>query len=200
MFTEFDGLIEPSRNHRAYRIAVGKLQPPILPFMPLLLKGTLNFRYLFKPYFQLSLCVFKDMTFTHEGNRTLLDSAGLINFEKMHMLAQTMRTLRYCRSRQLRNFIFFNKLIWAVQRSPILNRCRYLFFSIIQCCNRQRRVVSRKFATTFATWGSSIISASLPGSRSDSSRNGPKFQTHITTQPTMLPESPHWILVVQLII
>ncbi|KZS09472.1 Exchange protein directly activated by cAMP [Daphnia magna] len=80
MFNEFDGLIEPSRNHRAYRIAVGKLQPPILPFMPLLLK---------------------DMTFTHEGNRTLLDSAGLINFEKMHMLAQTMRTLRYCRSRQL---------------------------------------------------------------------------------------------------
>jgi hypothetical protein len=58
MFTEFDGLIEPSRNHRAYRIAVGKLQPPILPFMPLLLKGTLTFRYLFEPYFQLSLlCV-----------------------------------------------------------------------------------------------------------------------------------------------
>jgi len=80
MFTEFDSLIEPSRNHRAYRIAVGKLQPPIIPFMPLLLK---------------------DMTFTHEGNRTLLDSAGLVNFEKMHMLAQTMRTLRYCRSRQL---------------------------------------------------------------------------------------------------
>ncbi|XP_059352336.1 rap guanine nucleotide exchange factor 4-like isoform X2 [Daphnia carinata] len=79
MFNEFDGLIEPSRNHRAYRIAVGKLQPPILPFMPLLLK---------------------DMTFTHEGNRTLLDSAGLINFEKMHMLAQTMRTLRYCRMLQ----------------------------------------------------------------------------------------------------
>lgn len=41
------------------------------------------------------------MTFTHEGNRTLLDSAGLVNFEKMHMLAQTMRTLRYCRSRHL---------------------------------------------------------------------------------------------------
>lgn len=42
MFSEFDGLIEPSRNHRAYRIAVGKLQPPILPFMPLLLKGNLT--------------------------------------------------------------------------------------------------------------------------------------------------------------
>lgn len=44
MFTEFDSLIEPSRNHRAYRIAVGKLQPPIIPFMPLLLKGTLTFK------------------------------------------------------------------------------------------------------------------------------------------------------------
>nr|CAD7395733.1 unnamed protein product [Timema cristinae] len=43
--------------------------------------------------------VFYDMTFTHEGNKTCID--GLINFEKMHMLAQTMRTIRYCRSRHL---------------------------------------------------------------------------------------------------
>ncbi|PSN41817.1 hypothetical protein C0J52_07838 [Blattella germanica] len=78
LFTEFESLIDPSRNHRAYRISVGKLQPPVVPFMPLLLK---------------------DMTFTHEGNKTCLD--GLVNFEKMHMLAQTMRTIRYCRSRHL---------------------------------------------------------------------------------------------------
>nr|CAD7437946.1 unnamed protein product [Timema bartmani] len=77
-YTEFEALIDPSRNHRAYRISVGKLQPPVVPFMPLLLK---------------------DMTFTHEGNKTCID--GLINFEKMHMLAQTMRTIRYCRSRHL---------------------------------------------------------------------------------------------------
>jgi RasGEF domain len=57
---------------------VGKLQPPVIPFMPLLLK---------------------DMTFAHEGNKTSLD--GLVNFEKMHMMAQTMRTVRYCRSRHL---------------------------------------------------------------------------------------------------
>ncbi|KAF4532333.1 hypothetical protein B566_EDAN003636 [Ephemera danica] len=80
MFTEFESLIDPSRNHRAYRIVVGKLQAPVVPFMPLLLK---------------------DMTFTHEGNKTCLD--GLVNFEKMHMLAQTMRTIRYCRNRQLDN-------------------------------------------------------------------------------------------------
>lgn len=44
------------------------------------------------------VCV-SDMTFVHEGNKTSVD--GLVNFEKMHMLAQTMRTLRYCRSRHL---------------------------------------------------------------------------------------------------
>uniref|UniRef100_A0AAR5PQ34 Rap guanine nucleotide exchange factor 4 n=1 Tax=Dendroctonus ponderosae TaxID=77166 RepID=A0AAR5PQ34_DENPD len=78
LFTEFESMIDPSRNHRAYRVSVGKLQPPVVPFMPLLLK---------------------DMTFTHEGNKTSLD--GLVNFEKMHMLAQTMRTIRFCRSRHL---------------------------------------------------------------------------------------------------
>lgn len=61
-----------------FRVFVGKLQPPVIPFMPLLLK---------------------DMTFAHEGNKTSLD--GLVNFEKMHMMAQTMRTIRFCRSRHL---------------------------------------------------------------------------------------------------
>ncbi|XP_031350404.1 rap guanine nucleotide exchange factor 4 isoform X1 [Photinus pyralis] len=78
LYTEFESLIDPSRNHRSYRVSVSKLQPPIVPFMPLLLK---------------------DMTFTHEGNKTSLD--GLVNFEKMHMLAQTLRTIRFCRSRHL---------------------------------------------------------------------------------------------------
>uniref|UniRef100_A0A1B0FQL1 Rap guanine nucleotide exchange factor 4 n=1 Tax=Glossina morsitans morsitans TaxID=37546 RepID=A0A1B0FQL1_GLOMM len=78
LYQEFEALIDPSRNHRAYRVFVGKLQPPLIPFMPLLLK---------------------DMTFAHEGNKTSLD--GLVNFEKMHMMAQTMRTLRFCRSRSL---------------------------------------------------------------------------------------------------
>ncbi|XP_067633068.1 rap guanine nucleotide exchange factor 4 isoform X1 [Eurosta solidaginis] len=78
LYQEFEALIDPSRNHRAYRVFVGKLQPPVIPFMPLLLK---------------------DMTFAHEGNKTSLD--GLVNFEKMHMMAQTMRTIRFCRSRSL---------------------------------------------------------------------------------------------------
>ncbi|KAK8761746.1 hypothetical protein V5799_026986 [Amblyomma americanum] len=59
-FAEFETLIDPSRNHRRYRVAVSKVQPPLVPFMPLLLK---------------------DMTFCHEGNKTFID--GLVNFEKM---------------------------------------------------------------------------------------------------------------------
>lgn len=79
LFTELEALIDPTRNHRAYRIAVGRLSPPVIPFMPLLIK---------------------DMTFTHEGNKTFQDG-HLVNFEKMHMLAQTMRSIRNCRSRHL---------------------------------------------------------------------------------------------------
>ncbi|KAG8432455.1 hypothetical protein GDO86_016917 [Hymenochirus boettgeri] len=75
IYAEFENLMDPSRNHRAYRLTVAKLEPPIIPFTPLLIK---------------------DMTFTHEGNKTLVDN--LINFEKMRMIANTVRTMRYCRS------------------------------------------------------------------------------------------------------
>uniref|UniRef100_A0A8C4RT74 Rap guanine nucleotide exchange factor 3 n=1 Tax=Erpetoichthys calabaricus TaxID=27687 RepID=A0A8C4RT74_ERPCA len=51
---------DPSRNHRTYRLAVSKLNPPYVPFIPLLLK---------------------DITFIHEGNKTNIEN--LVNFEKM---------------------------------------------------------------------------------------------------------------------
>uniref|UniRef100_A0A665WWB6 Rap guanine nucleotide exchange factor (GEF) 4 n=1 Tax=Echeneis naucrates TaxID=173247 RepID=A0A665WWB6_ECHNA len=38
-YSEFENLMDPSRNHRAYRLTVAKLEPPIIPFMPLLIKG-----------------------------------------------------------------------------------------------------------------------------------------------------------------
>ncbi|XP_015231751.1 PREDICTED: rap guanine nucleotide exchange factor 4-like isoform X1 [Cyprinodon variegatus] len=74
-FGEFENLMDPSRNHRAYRLTVAKLDPPVIPFMPLMIK---------------------DMTFTHEGNKTFIDN--LVNFEKMRMMAKTVKTMRYCRS------------------------------------------------------------------------------------------------------
>ena len=39
MFADFETLMDPSRNHRVYRLSVSKLTPPIIPFMPLLMKG-----------------------------------------------------------------------------------------------------------------------------------------------------------------
>ncbi|XP_034042266.1 rap guanine nucleotide exchange factor 4-like isoform X1 [Thalassophryne amazonica] len=74
-YGEFENLMDPSRNHRAYRLTVAKLEPPIIPFMPLLIK---------------------DMTFTHDGNKTFIDN--LVNFEKMRMIANTVKTVRHCRS------------------------------------------------------------------------------------------------------
>uniref|UniRef100_A0A667YRX9 Rap guanine nucleotide exchange factor 3 n=1 Tax=Myripristis murdjan TaxID=586833 RepID=A0A667YRX9_9TELE len=62
---------DPSRNHRAYRLAVAKLSPPYIPFMPLLLKG--NNKALAQNAF-LSLCLFQ------------------------RMIAKTVKIVRGCRS------------------------------------------------------------------------------------------------------
>lgn len=75
VYCAYERLMDPSRNHRAYRLAVAKLSPPYIPFMPLLLK---------------------DMTFIHEGNPNCIDK--LINFEKMRMIAKTVKIVRECRS------------------------------------------------------------------------------------------------------
>uniref|UniRef100_A0A6I8NNS8 Rap guanine nucleotide exchange factor 3 n=1 Tax=Ornithorhynchus anatinus TaxID=9258 RepID=A0A6I8NNS8_ORNAN len=60
LHSSLEQLLDPSWNHRVYRLALAKLSPPIIPFMPLLLK---------------------DMTFIHDGNCTMVEN--LINFEKM---------------------------------------------------------------------------------------------------------------------
>ncbi|XP_056113867.1 rap guanine nucleotide exchange factor 3 isoform X2 [Rhinichthys klamathensis goyatoka] len=75
VYCAYERLMDPSRNHRAYRLAVAKLSPPYIPFMPLLLK---------------------DMTFIHEGNQNYTDK--LVNFEKMRMIARTLKMIRECRS------------------------------------------------------------------------------------------------------
>ncbi|XP_034984625.1 rap guanine nucleotide exchange factor 5 isoform X2 [Zootoca vivipara] len=80
LFTELESLTDPSLNHKAYRDAFKKMKSPKIPFMPLLLK---------------------DVTFIHEGNKTFLDN--LVNFEKLHMIADTVRSLRHCRHNHFGN-------------------------------------------------------------------------------------------------
>uniref|UniRef100_A0A452GM71 Uncharacterized protein n=1 Tax=Gopherus agassizii TaxID=38772 RepID=A0A452GM71_9SAUR len=75
LHSALERMLDPSWNHRVYRLAIAKLTPPIIPFVPLLLK---------------------DMTFIHEGNRTLAEN--LINFEKMRMMAKAVRLIHHCQS------------------------------------------------------------------------------------------------------
>ncbi|KAM4794780.1 rap guanine nucleotide exchange factor 3 [Rhinophrynus dorsalis] len=75
LYSIFERLMDPSWNHRSYRLAVAKLSPPLIPFLPLILK---------------------DLTFLHEGNRSTLDN--LVNFEKMRMIAKTVHMFHSCRS------------------------------------------------------------------------------------------------------
>ncbi|XP_043362201.1 rap guanine nucleotide exchange factor 3 isoform X3 [Dermochelys coriacea] len=75
LHSALERMLDPSWNHRVYRLAIAKLTPPIIPFVPLLLK---------------------DMTFIHEGNLTLAEN--LINFEKMRMMAKAVRIIHHCQS------------------------------------------------------------------------------------------------------
>ncbi|EHH66218.1 hypothetical protein EGM_03161 [Macaca fascicularis] len=40
LYSALERLLDPSWNHRVYRLALAKLSPPVIPFMPLLLKGS----------------------------------------------------------------------------------------------------------------------------------------------------------------
>ncbi|XP_056618496.1 rap guanine nucleotide exchange factor 5b isoform X1 [Triplophysa dalaica] len=82
LFSELESLTDPSMNHKAYRDAFKKMKSPKIPFIPLLLK---------------------DITFIHEGNKTFLDN--LVNFDKLHMIADTVRIIRQCRTDNMGNML-----------------------------------------------------------------------------------------------
>ncbi|KAF6299507.1 Rap guanine nucleotide exchange factor like 1 [Rhinolophus ferrumequinum] len=78
LFRKLENLTDPCRNHKSYREVISKMKPPVIPFVPLILK---------------------DLTFLHEGSKTLVD--GLVNIEKLHSVAEKVRTVRKYRSRPL---------------------------------------------------------------------------------------------------
>ena len=79
LFSELETQVDPARNHRAYRIIAAKMSAPSIPYMPLLMK---------------------DLNFINEGNDTY-NQQMLVNFEKMRMVAQTLRQLRYFKQRPM---------------------------------------------------------------------------------------------------
>uniref|UniRef100_A0A1A8KPM6 Rap guanine nucleotide exchange factor (GEF) 5 n=2 Tax=Nothobranchius kuhntae TaxID=321403 RepID=A0A1A8KPM6_NOTKU len=82
LFSELETVTDPSLNHKAYRDSFKKMKAPKIPFLPLLLK---------------------DITFIHEGNRTFHDN--LVNFEKLHMIADMARLIRQCQADPVGNGI-----------------------------------------------------------------------------------------------
>ncbi|XP_022050217.1 rap guanine nucleotide exchange factor 5-like [Acanthochromis polyacanthus] len=82
LFSELETVTDPSLNHKAYRDSFKKMKAPKIPFLPLLLK---------------------DITFIHEGNKTFHDN--LVNFEKLHMIAEMARLIRQCQKDPMGNAI-----------------------------------------------------------------------------------------------
>ncbi|KAL1122157.1 hypothetical protein AAG570_003562 [Ranatra chinensis] len=70
LFQDLQQIMDPSRNMSKYRQLVNSATPPIIPFYPV---------------------VKKDLTFIHLGNDSRVE--GLINFEKLRMIAKEVRTL-----------------------------------------------------------------------------------------------------------
>uniref|UniRef100_A0A1A8H2I1 Rap guanine nucleotide exchange factor 2 n=2 Tax=Nothobranchius korthausae TaxID=1143690 RepID=A0A1A8H2I1_9TELE len=70
LFGDLQDLFDPSRNMAKYRNVLNNqnLQPPIIPLFPV---------------------IKKDLTFLHEGNDSSVD--GLVNFEKLRMIAKEIR-------------------------------------------------------------------------------------------------------------
>lgn len=70
LLAELQDVFDPSRNMAKYRNLLNKhnLQPPVIPLFPV---------------------IKKDLTFLHEGNNSEVD--GLVNFEKLRMIAREIR-------------------------------------------------------------------------------------------------------------
>nr|XP_033954526.1 rap guanine nucleotide exchange factor 6-like isoform X4 [Pseudochaenichthys georgianus] len=70
LFGDLQDVFDPSRNMSKYRnvLSSQSMQPPIIPLFPV---------------------VKKDLTFLHEGNDSSVD--GLVNFEKLRMIAKEIR-------------------------------------------------------------------------------------------------------------
>lgn len=70
LLDDMTSVMDPSMNFRKYRNLISNATPPMIPIYPM---------------------VSKDLTFIHLGNETKVE--GLVNFEKLRMLAKEIRGL-----------------------------------------------------------------------------------------------------------
>uniref|UniRef100_A0A671STL5 Rap guanine nucleotide exchange factor 6-like n=1 Tax=Sinocyclocheilus anshuiensis TaxID=1608454 RepID=A0A671STL5_9TELE len=88
LFRDLQDIFDPSRNMAKYRniLSSQSVQPPIIPLFPV---------------------VKKDLTFLHEGNDSSVD--GLVNFEKLRMIAKEIRNVVHMTSANMDPALMFRQ-------------------------------------------------------------------------------------------
>ncbi|MEQ2170425.1 hypothetical protein GOODEAATRI_000139 [Goodea atripinnis] len=104
LFEDLQDVFDPSRNMAKYRnvLSSQSMQPPIIPLFPV---------------------VKKDLTFLHEGNDSSVD--GLVNFEKLRMIAKEIRHVVRMTSANMDPALMFR------QRLVVIYASRYLYYFLI---------------------------------------------------------------------
>ncbi|KTG02682.1 hypothetical protein cypCar_00011992 [Cyprinus carpio] len=108
LFSDLQDLFDPSRNMAKYRNLLNSqnLQPPIIPLFPV---------------------IKKDLTFLHEGNDSKVD--GLVNFEKLRMIAKEIRHVGRMAAVNMDPALMFR-----TRRVPFYSDCYNDFFALLSGC------------------------------------------------------------------
>ncbi|MEQ2167286.1 hypothetical protein GOODEAATRI_002579 [Goodea atripinnis] len=102
LFGDLQDLFDPSRNMAKYRNVLNNqnLQPPIIPLFPV---------------------IKKDLTFLHEGNDSKVD--GLVNFEKLRMIAKEIRHVGRMASVNMDPALMFRTRMLVGNDQTLLRSC-----------------------------------------------------------------------------
>ncbi|KAJ8247392.1 hypothetical protein GJAV_G00245850 [Gymnothorax javanicus] len=126
LFQDLQDLFDPSRNMAKYRNVLNNqnLQPPIIPLFPV---------------------IKKDLTFLHEGNDSKVD--GLVNFEKLRMIAKEIRHVGRMASVNMDPALMFRtrKKKWRSLGSLSQGSANAAMLDVVQSGGHKKRVRRSSF-------------------------------------------------------
>lgn len=126
LYQDLQDLLDPSRNMAKYRNVLNNqnLQPPIIPLFPV---------------------IKKDLTFLHEGNDSKVE--GLINFEKLRMIAKEIRHVGRMASVNMDPAVMFRtrKKKWRSLGSLSQGSTNSTVLDVVQAGGHKKRVRRSSF-------------------------------------------------------
>ncbi|XP_038648250.1 rap guanine nucleotide exchange factor 2 isoform X9 [Scyliorhinus canicula] len=126
LFQDLQDLLDPSRNMAKYRNVLNNenLQPPIIPLFPV---------------------IKKDLTFLHEGNDSKVE--GLVNFEKLRMIAKEIRHVGRMASVNMDPAVMFRtrKKKWRSLGSLSQGSTNAAVLDVVQAGGHKKRVRRSSF-------------------------------------------------------